>query len=33
VYCRACDRWIRAGQMKAINPAKYDPERKQLQLF
>ncbi len=33
VYCRACDRWIRAGAMKIINPAKIDPERNQLQLF
>ena len=33
VYCRACDRWIWAKEMKVVNPAKSDPERNQLQLF
>lgn len=33
VYCRACDRWVRAAQMKDINPAKAEPERNQLRLF
>lgn len=33
VYCRACDRWVLARQMREINPAKADPERNQLQLF
>jgi endogenous inhibitor of DNA gyrase (YacG/DUF329 family) len=33
VYCRSCDRWIRAREMKTINPAKSDPEQDQLQLF
>jgi uncharacterized Zn finger protein (UPF0148 family) len=33
VYCRACDRWVRAGQIKQINPAKIDPDHNQLRLF
>jgi hypothetical protein len=33
VYCRVCDRWIRAGQLKRTNPAKIDPEQDQLILF
>ncbi|MBP2656001.1 MAG: hypothetical protein H6Q73_3570 [Firmicutes bacterium] len=33
VYCRMCDRWIRASQLKKINPAKLDPDQAQLLLF
>lgn len=33
VYCRGCDRWVRAAQLKNINPAKIDPDDKQLLLF
>lgn len=33
VYCRACDRWVRAGELKRINPAKIDPDQDQLILF
>ncbi len=33
VYCRVCDRWIRAGQLKRTNPAKIDPDQDQLILF
>jgi endogenous inhibitor of DNA gyrase (YacG/DUF329 family) len=33
VYCRACDRWIRAAELKQINPAKADPDADQLVLF
>jgi len=33
VYCRTCDRWVRADQMKRINPAKIDPNKNQLFLF
>ncbi|MDR3560712.1 MAG: hypothetical protein P4N59_04625 [Negativicutes bacterium] len=33
VYCRVCDRWIKAAQMKRINPARIDPEKSQLLLF
>jgi hypothetical protein len=33
VYCRACDRWVWARQMKTVNPAKIDPDHNQLQLF
>lgn len=33
VYCRVCDRWIRAGQLKRTNPARIDPDKAQLILF
>jgi len=33
VYCRVCDRWIRVGEIKRINPAKINPEQDQLLLF
>jgi hypothetical protein len=33
VYCRVCDRWIRAGQLKRTNPAKVDPDQDQMVLF
>jgi len=33
VYCRPCDRWVTAEQLKDINPAKIDPNQDQLLLF
>ena len=33
VYCRSCDRWVAAAQMKEANPAKIDPDQRQLLLF
>ncbi|MDT8899958.1 hypothetical protein [Anaeroselena agilis] len=33
VYCRSCDRWIFAREIKNVNPAKIDPDQDQLQLF
>ena len=33
VYCRVCDRWVRAVDLKRTNPAKIDPDQNQLILF
>jgi transcription elongation factor Elf1 len=33
VYCRSCDRWVKASEIKRVNPAKIDPDKDQLTLF
>ena len=33
VYCKVCDKWIRAKDNKQINPTMLDPDSDQLILF
>jgi len=33
VYCKDCDEWIQAKDLKNMNPAKIDPNTDQLLLF
>jgi len=33
IYCKKCDRWITAKELKEKNPAKIHPEHDQMILF